>query len=734
LSIQPLFVFDGPHKPQFKRNKRVGPNTASLPNMLAKQLLNYFGFPYHMAPGEAEAECALLQREGIVDAVLSEDVDTLMFGCGTTFRNWSSESRGAKAPTHVSVYEVEATKSGKAGLDREGMVLVALMSGGDYITEGIPGCGIKVACEAARAGYGKTLCRISANDTVAIAAWREGLAHEIQTNESKHFRVKHKALKIPEGFPNLEVLGYYTHPVVSSESKIQRLRRDIIWDGEIDIHNLRQFVAEAFDWTHRSGAKKFIRGLAPAMLIAKLRRRSNRIPSANEDIVLTEMNETELVKAICGTRAHFSTDALPELRVIYVPIDIVGLDLDAEEDDLEDYGRDGLATNSYDYDEERASDGDLTPDARLSSPSKRSATVYDPNQPEKIWIPTTLAKLGVPLKVEDYEASLRDPRQFIKAKHAAKRAAAKNKGGMPAGAMDKFVQVIKPNTQATSAEPIKQSNSAAPTRGQPALPPLFLAPSLSKPSPQVPSSPNSSAAGSNISRPRAQPSVPSPANTRRLRSKTPTIRSIAKTTRSRNQARGSPSSTSNHASLGHLPITKPNLQSKTREKNTFQRPIHSLSDFGDDSLNDISAHISSQLGDRYPDPPSSPDLPPARHSGVQGLEAPHSPGAVGAGKGKERAEVIILSSSPPATPAKCKTQSPVLAHGRGDRAVDMSGSGSGKMAEQAGRGTRRGKKFVMLRQSLEGAWTEVEGDEEPFGASGARAWADIEVLDLTGDD
>ena len=168
-SIQPLFVFDGPHKPPFKRGKKTGQHGACVPNLLTKQLLKLFGYPFHMAPGEAEAECALLQREGIVDAVLSEDVDTLMFGCGTTLRNWSSEgARGNKSPTHVSVYDAKATRSGKSGLDREGMVLVALMSGGDYITEGIPGCGIKVACEAARAGFGKALCQIPRSDVAAL--------------------------------------------------------------------------------------------------------------------------------------------------------------------------------------------------------------------------------------------------------------------------------------------------------------------------------------------------------------------------------------------------------------------------------------------------------------------------------------------------------------------------------------------------------------------------------------
>ena len=120
LNIHPLFVFDGPNKPPFKRNKRVGgPNVkvSSIPEFLAKQLLKQFGFPMHAAPGEAEAECALLQREGIVDAVLSEDVDTLMFGSGVTLRSWTPELKSSKVPTHVNVYDARVTKEG-SGLDR----------------------------------------------------------------------------------------------------------------------------------------------------------------------------------------------------------------------------------------------------------------------------------------------------------------------------------------------------------------------------------------------------------------------------------------------------------------------------------------------------------------------------------------------------------------------------------------------------------------------------------------
>ena len=473
-SVQPLFVFDGPRKPAFKRNRRSGHNAGSLSNVLTKQLLKLFGFPFHIAPGEAEAECALLQLEGIVDAVLSEDVDTLMFGCGLTLRNWSSEgSRGNHSPTHVSMYDAQATKAGKSGLDREGMILIAMMSGGDYITEGIPGCGIKLACQAARAGFGKSLCRLSRSDTAGLDAWRKNLAHEIQTNESRYFKTRHMALTIPESFPNKEVLGYYTHPIVSSASKINKLKEDIIWDGEIDIPGLRLFVAETFEWVNRSGANKFIRGLGPALLVHKLRLRGDRSDSGYDDLILTAMSEMELVRAICGQRIHPSTDRTPELRLIYHPNDIVGLDLDAEEDGTEDYGRDGLApTNEVDDIEAYASDP--APETlRLASPRKISTAAYNPTQPEKLWVLQAIAKVGIPLKVEDYEASLRNPKKFLAAQAAAKRAA--KKSGMKLRAMDKFVKVSKTGEANISQGMLRSADKPLDSSHKTPLPPPEVA-------------------------------------------------------------------------------------------------------------------------------------------------------------------------------------------------------------------------------------------------------------------
>lgn len=434
---------------------------------MAKRLVKLFGFHIHDAPGEAEAECALLQQQGIVDAVLSEDVDTIMFGCTLTLRNWSSEgTRAAKTPTHVSVYDVLELGQGETGLDREGLVLVALMSGGDYIPEGVPGCGIKVACEAAKAGFGKRLCRIKRSDQDTLRKWREDLMSELRTNQSKFFRVKHKALTIPDEFPSMEVLRYYTHPVVSQAETIERLKRELPLRREVDIAGLRAFTAETFDWVCKIGAVKFIRVLAPGLLNQALMDLSNK-QLESDDLDERECVEAKLVKSITTRRTHFSTDGTPELRISYIPNDVVGIDLDAEEDEVTStYGRSGLALNSDDEVDEQIGDAEAGP-----------KKVFDPLQPDLVWVPETVAKLGVPLAVEDWEGKQRAKQMAKGTRKVAPKKTRKKASDMPPGALDHYVESTKPITQSQkqpelpasllSSSPLVRSTSSIATTTEP---------------------------------------------------------------------------------------------------------------------------------------------------------------------------------------------------------------------------------------------------------------------------
>ncbi|KAK3699292.1 hypothetical protein LTR37_016535 [Vermiconidia calcicola] len=428
LNIHPLFVFDGPNKPLFKRNKKVGGpgvRVASVPEFLAKQLLKQFGFPWHVAPGEAEAECALLQREGIVDAVLSEDVDTLMFGSGVTLRNWTAEN-STKSPTHVDVHRAEETKE-KSGMDREGMILVALMSGGDYIPEGIPGCGPRLACDAARAGFGRELCALGKKDVAGLKAWKERLLHEIHTNESKHFSRRNKNFSIPDDFPNREVLGYYTHPCVSTPEKLGRLRRELKWDQSIDFAALRTFTADAFDWRCLGGAKKFLRNLAPALLVREVR----LVGSVDEQLDQEEQEgkEKQYVQVIHSKRNHSTTDGELEYRISFTPANLVPIDLSIEDEDDEFIPAGGVVEDQSDAESDAlmppssTQDLETESDAPASPSKKRNFRPYNPDQPEKLWMLRPFLQIGCPLLVEDYEAAQKDPRAVLKQRRNARATA-----------------------------------------------------------------------------------------------------------------------------------------------------------------------------------------------------------------------------------------------------------------------------------------------------------------------
>ncbi|PNY27851.1 Flap endonuclease [Tolypocladium capitatum] len=439
--VLPIFVFDGPEKPAFKRNRRSGRGDG-VATAQAKRLIRLFGCAVHDAPGEAEAECALLQRHGIVDAVLSEDVDTIMFGCTKMLRNWSAEGKGSKAPTHVSLYDVHDLNISTLGLDREGMVLVALMSGGDYLPNGIPGCGVKVACEAAKAGFGKSICRLKASDKEGIRAWRESLVHEMRTNEKGYFRIKHKALTIPDDFPNLEVLRYYTHPVVSHQANLEAVQQNVDRKRDVHLDALRAFTRETFDWDFRIGAIKFIRVLGQALLV--------------HNICQEQIDGHIYVKRISGRRKHFTTDATPELRLTYVPEEVVPIDLSREVEENITYGRDGLALNSDD-------EFEAVTDA-VDGP-RGASKIFDVTKPDLAWVLEDVARRSVPKAVHAWEEA--ETAKTARKSPTKKAGGPKSKRttGMPRGALDGFVRVTKaPNAAEEAGGGLEEVASSKPTR------------------------------------------------------------------------------------------------------------------------------------------------------------------------------------------------------------------------------------------------------------------------------
>ncbi|KAG2419670.1 hypothetical protein HFD88_004466 [Aspergillus terreus] len=469
LPIHPLFVYDGREKPPFKRGKATGGSYGNAPIVrLSKILVDLFKFPRHNAPGEAEAECARLQRAGVVDCVMSNDVDALMFGSTLTIMNFSKEG-GSGPATHVTCYNMgNSDIPSTVSVDRAGMILFAMLSGGDYLPSGVPKCGSKLAAEIARAGFGADLMEAVDCDGPEVderlSEWRERLQYELEENESGYFQTKHKAVRIPETFPDKAILSYYAKPVVSTDNDIEHLQRRLMnaWDQEIDVMELRQFTADAFEWNYRSGARKVIRLLAEPLVSHRLR--LQRRPFAFPDGPMLSNNPTPMFQKVYKSRTVYSTDGMSELQLDYIPIDIVGLDLLAEEPNPPMPSQESTA--SGDEDEADAEEEVVPTTLARTRVTKR----YDPYEPSKIWIFETVAMRGIPEIVEKWKKEQAEKASAVN-KPRSRKTGPRKKGpidpGMKQGSILKYGTLRKESSnvsQFKNAQLFEAAVSATPTK------------------------------------------------------------------------------------------------------------------------------------------------------------------------------------------------------------------------------------------------------------------------------
>ena len=228
----------------------------------------------------------------------------------------------------------------------------------------------------------------------------------------------------------------------------------------MDVLNLRRFVEEAFGWTFLIGAKHFIRALAPALLVRKLIRRGTDTATDRETLGTKEALECNLVKTVSQRRNNWVTDGEPELRVAYLPNDVVGLDLETEENAVTAY-----SSENEEF-ENAANDSDCESRQRSKSPKKRPMT-YDPSSIEKIWVLETFVKFGAPLLVETWEEDMRNPKKFATRKAREREKLAALKGAMQQGAMDRFVKTSKPSMTSEKEALPKHISVTAPSLAPP---------------------------------------------------------------------------------------------------------------------------------------------------------------------------------------------------------------------------------------------------------------------------
>ncbi|KAJ3086941.1 hypothetical protein HK102_012139 [Quaeritorhiza haematococci] len=236
-----------------------------------KTLIEICGFRWMVAEVEAEAECARLNSMGIVDAVMSDDVDSFLFGAKYIIRNWNASnlptatskistlaSIPSSAPAEtdsnrssspcartrsrrtgsgtatvngeggvdvVKVYSIQEVES-KLGWDRNALIFIALLNGSDY-TDGLKNVGIITAGEIARGGYGTLLAQAAQHENLMQRhEIRQSIAEEFLKNGRRLLSRKRptagKALlnDADDGvWPQIDVVMAYIDPIVAVDPR-----------------------------------------------------------------------------------------------------------------------------------------------------------------------------------------------------------------------------------------------------------------------------------------------------------------------------------------------------------------------------------------------------------------------------------------------------------------------------------------------------------------------------------
>ncbi|TFK69797.1 hypothetical protein BDN72DRAFT_819685 [Pluteus cervinus] len=334
----PLFVFDGPKRPHVKRGKEI----KRLPHKLVpgvKAIVEAFGYEWRTAPGEAEAELASLNHLGIIDGILSDDVDTFLFGATTVIRNSSNNLSGNKSnpalnaagkddKNHAHTFRMEdITKHSDIQLTRGGLILFALLSGGDYDQSGLSGCGHRTAYGIARCGFGDTLFEAALTlDRAALSDflvnWRNQLRHELRTNSQGLLKTKQGTLanRLPESFPDIDILLSYTNPITSVSLGRADDFDKITWSKDPDIGKLAAVCEFYFEWGYEESIIKRFRTVIWHGAVLRILRRAaldkdTKFVQSSAPLLSTPRKASNFRAAAIGTPSkliakHFSSMSL----------------------------------------------------------------------------------------------------------------------------------------------------------------------------------------------------------------------------------------------------------------------------------------------------------------------------------------------------------------------------------------------------------------------------------------
>lgn len=119
------------------------------------ELLTALGVVTITSMGEAEAACAGLNHQGVVEGCITIDGDAFLYGAKTVYRNLSTDIHNFVCQE----YSMDVIET-RLNLSRDKLIAMAILFGCDYLPDGVPGVGKESALRV-------------------ISTWKNGQALEI---------------------------------------------------------------------------------------------------------------------------------------------------------------------------------------------------------------------------------------------------------------------------------------------------------------------------------------------------------------------------------------------------------------------------------------------------------------------------------------------------------------------------------------------------------------------------
>ena len=197
-----------------------------------QELLQIFGIPWIVSPGEAEAQCAFLDMNGLTHGTITDDSDIWVFGGQNVFKNFFNQDKHCERFTSADV-------SKHFGLSRERLIMLAMLTGSDY-TDGIESVGpvtaLEIIAEFAIEG------RLDLEPLNEFKVWWDTHHKNLTLPPGSKLREKLRKLQLPETFPSDRIRLAYINPDVDNSTE------KFTW-AIPNFVDIRDYAADKFGWT-----------------------------------------------------------------------------------------------------------------------------------------------------------------------------------------------------------------------------------------------------------------------------------------------------------------------------------------------------------------------------------------------------------------------------------------------------------------------------------------------------